>query len=287
MKTLFMTKGLPASGKTTWAMEQLKKLGNAKRANKDELRATVDGGRHSSENEKFVLGIRDTILSSALVAGFHAISDDTNLAPKHEARLRQIAQQTGAAFEIVDFTNVELDECLARDKKRQKYVGEKVIRDMYNQFLAPPATPPEIDPRLPWCIIVDVDGTVAKMTGRKPFEWHRVEEDEPRMEVWNAIIGIRAAHNDKIIFVSGRDSVCRIGTERWIYSRLMTKPDVYMRPEGDNRKDYVVKRELYEKYIKGQWNVRAIFDDRPQVIQLWRELGFADRLFDVGQGKDF
>ena len=64
--------------------------------------------------------------------------------------------------------------------------------------------------------------------------------------------------------------------------------DLFMRPEGDMRRDSVVKRELYEQHIKGKYNVLAIFDDRPQVIrECWQELGFGDRIFNVGSGREF
>lgn len=61
-----------------------------------------------------------------------------------------------------------------------------------------------------------------------------------------------------------------------------------MRPQGDMRRDSIVKRELYENHIKGKYNVVAIFDDRPQVIrECWQALGFGDRIFNVGTGKEF
>lgn len=290
MKTLFMTRGLPASGKTTWAKQKLHDVGvgNAKRVNKDDLRSMLDDSKWSPENEKYLLGVRDYVVTTALNAGLHVIVDDTNLPPKHEARLRQIAKPLGAEFELVDFTHVGLEECIERDRKRQNYVGEKVIRGMWDQFLRPASTSPAYDPTLPWVILCDIDGTLAQMNGRGPYDWSRVEEDEPRIEVWHAAVGIRAQRGDLIIFVSGRDESCRTETTRWIDSRLQYRnPTLYMRPAGDMRKDTVVKREIYEAHIKGKYNVRAIFDDRPQVIRLWQELGFADRIFNVGDGREF
>ncbi len=289
MKTLYMTKGLPASGKSTWAREMITRLKNVKRVNKDELRALLDDGKHSKSNEKFVLEVRDSIVIQALTAGLHVIVDDTNLATKHEARLRQIAQQTGAAFEVVDlFLDVDVDECVARDKKRPNYVGEDVIRGMYAQFLRP--GPPEVDSNKPWVIICDVDGTVMKMGERGPFDWHRVEEDEPRLDVWHAVVGVQANCRPRpyIAFVSGRSDECYAGTVRSLRSRLMVEdPQVFMRPVGDNRNDAIVKREIYEQYIAPRFNVRAIFDDRPRVIRMWQSLGFADRIFNVGDGREF
>lgn len=141
MKTLWMTRGLPASGKSTWARAKQAefRLGEVKRVNKDDLRAMLDAGKWSAENEKFVVTIRDNIVTAALSEGKHVIVDDTNLAPQHEARLRQLAREKDASFELVDFTNVPLDECIERDRKRSDSVGETVIRGMWEQFLRPVA----------------------------------------------------------------------------------------------------------------------------------------------------
>lgn len=137
MKTLWMTRGLPASGKSTWARAKQAEfpLGEVKRVNKDDLRAMLDGGKWSSENEEFVVQVRDHIVVSALADGKHVIVDDTNLAPKHEVRLRQLAREGGADFELVDFTHVPLEECIARDRGRAACVGERVIREMWQQFV--------------------------------------------------------------------------------------------------------------------------------------------------------
>ena len=48
-----MTKGLPASGKSTWAkLEVARSKGKTKRINKDDLRDMIDAGTWSKENEK-------------------------------------------------------------------------------------------------------------------------------------------------------------------------------------------------------------------------------------------
>lgn len=104
MKTIIMTKGLPGSGKTTWARERMADTPHAfKRVNKDPLRDMLDDGRWSHDNEKFVLEVRDKIIAAALSRGENGksvIVDDTNLVPKHEERLRQLARENHAAFEI-------------------------------------------------------------------------------------------------------------------------------------------------------------------------------------------
>lgn len=283
-KTLFMMKGLPASGKSTKAKQMLKDFGsgNAKRVSKDDLRAMLDNGEWSGQNEKFLLGVRDYIVSNGLNAGKHVIVDDTNLVSKHEIRLRDLAKSADAAFEVVDFLHVSLEECVERDRKRSNYVGEQVIRGMHRDLIAPKPPVAKHDPELADIVICDVDGTVAQMHERGPFEWAKVGQDLPRKAVIRAV----TRQGYPVVFMSGRDECCRQETEEWL-GEYFSEVNLHMRPAGDMRKDTVVKRELYEEHILGRFNVMAIFDDRPQVISLWQELGFGDRIFNVGDGREF
>lgn len=293
MPTLYMTKGLPASGKTTWAREKVTAEGYV-RVNKDDLRAMLFNGHSGGKMEGLVLSARNHLVISALNLGKNVICDDTNLNPKHEEVLRGIARAQKASFVVQDFTNVAIEECISRDKKRPNYVGEGVIRQMYYQYLAPaPVDPPAYDPSLPECVICDIDGTVAIATDRDWYDWEKVGQDKPRNKI---IDMVRSIPFVRLVFVSGRDSVCRPQTEQWLDKffnhtlhgdNVFSPSRLFMRPQGDMRKDAIVKRELYEEHIKGKYNVVAIFDDRPQVLRLWRELGFGDRLFNVGDGREF
>lgn len=287
--TVIMLKGLPASGKSTKALDLLKKYGkgNAHRFNSDDMRESLDGGEWSPQNEKFVNKVRDFIVREALAEGKHVIVDNCNLAPKHEANLRDIAKRHRAEFEVIDLTDVSPEECIKRDLKRARSVGRDVIMSMYNQLLRKTETPND-DPTLPPCIIVDIDGTVAQMNGRSPYDWHRVGEDNCREIVWAAVLGLQAQTKSEIIFVSGRDEICRAGTCGWLAVNLNSAHrKLFMRPKDDMRKDYIVKREIYESSIKDNYRVVAVMDDRPAVIALWQDLGFSDRIFNVGTGEEF
>ena len=91
MIKVFLIKGLPASGKSTWAKKLITENPNSyKRINKDDLRAMLDDSKHSNDSEKFILQVRDSLILMAIEKGKHVIVDDTNLAPKHEARIRDL-----------------------------------------------------------------------------------------------------------------------------------------------------------------------------------------------------
>ena len=148
MVRVILTRGLPASGKTTWASRVLAESPGAyKRVNKDELRLMLDGGKWSPANERFVEAVRDQIILAAVGAGTNVIVDDTNLDPRHEAHIRRLVE--GKAEVVVEDFDVPLDECIRRDAERPAPVGERVIRQMYRDFLAPPVAPPVAPPPAP------------------------------------------------------------------------------------------------------------------------------------------
>ena len=73
--------------------------------------------------------------------------------------------------------------------------------------------------------------------------------------------------------MSGRKETCREITEQWLEKNNVPYDDLYMRKADDNRDDTVIKRELFEKYIKGRYNVLFVIDDRPKVCKMWQDLG--------------
>jgi len=277
MKQIIICKGLPASGKSTWAKNRIDNNPDMyKRVNKDDLRLMLDNNKWSKDNEKFILKVRDMLILSSLENGKHVIVDDTNLHPKHEINIKQLVKGKAKVI-IKDFTDIPLETCIKRDLQRVNSVGEKVIKDMYNQFLKPEPVVYAEDETLPQATIIDIDGTLALMNGRNPFDWKRVGEDKLNYAVWDFI---EDTGND-VILLSGRDSVCRTETEKWLKDNSVVYDKLYMRAEGDNRKDTIVKKELFENHIRGKYNVVSVIDDRPSVCRMWRdELGLF--VFQVG-----
>jgi hypothetical protein len=46
-----------------------------------------------------------------------------------------------------------------------------------------------------------------------------------------------------------------------------------MRRDGDHRPDTLTKRELLDKIIADGGVVAGVFEDRPSVCRVWREMG--------------
>lgn len=273
MKTVYFLKGLPGSGKTTWAKEMVRKLPNSyKRVNKDDLRAMMDDSVWTSNSEDFILKIRDMIIVKSLEEGRHVFVDDTNLAPKHEARIRQLVHGK-ANFEIEDFTEVPIETCIERDLRRPNSVGEKVIRKMYNQFLKPKPEKIEEIEGLPSAVICDLDGTLAIHNGRSPYDTELCGADLVNETIKRILLnGLDG--NEEVIFVSGREDTFRKHTIRWIKDKVkLVGYSLYMRPEGDTRPDQIVKKEIFDNHIRGKYNIKFVLDDRDRVVRMWRDLG--------------
>jgi len=133
--TIYMLVGLPASGKSTWAREFIETHPNAKRISKDDLRAMLQNGKYSPEMEESVLTARNSLLINLVRAGHDIIVDDKNLNPKHQEKIKDMANQLDVELFIKEF-DIPVDLCVLRDSKRDNPVGEQVIRDMYEKYLA-------------------------------------------------------------------------------------------------------------------------------------------------------
>lgn len=76
----------------------------------------------------------------------------------------------------------------------------------------------------------------------------------------------------RAIFLSGREDVCREATDQWLRLHVDVPFDMLlMRQAKDGRPDYQVKTELFRNHIYGKYRIVAVFDDRNQVVQMWRE----------------
>ena len=269
MKVLLL-RGLPASGKSTYAKELVAVNHNWVRVNKDDLRAMMNGGVFSGKLEKHIVRTERELVENALKLGKNVIVDDTNFNPNHEIFFRALAYQYSAEVEV-KFFDIPLEICINRDNKRPNGVGETVIRRMYNQYLKPKPAVYERDESLPKAIICDIDGTLAHMKDRSPYDWSRVGEDEVDPNIKNLLDSLREEY--VIFLVSGRSEACRKETEKWLTENDISYDMLFMRPEYDGRKDSIVKRELFEKCIRPYYDIEFVLDDRNQVVDMWRSLG--------------
>ncbi|GAA2377337.1 hypothetical protein Cme02nite_20800 [Catellatospora methionotrophica] len=135
MPTLTITRGLPGSGKSTWAKAQ-----PGLRVNRDDQRRMLFGDAFPHGDriaEDLITEINVFAISRVLMAGRDVICDDTNLPDAVVAMLTRTATRYGAAHVVVDFRDVPVAVCLDRDAARPQaeQVGREVILGMAERWL--------------------------------------------------------------------------------------------------------------------------------------------------------
>lgn len=272
MWKIILCVGLPASWKTSRANEQVKASGwKTKRVNKDDLRAMIDAWQFSKPNESHIIEARNMLVEYRFEEGFDVIVDDTNLNLDHH---KYFLGKYGKVVEIKSFLDITPAECIERDSKRENPVGQKVIegmcKDLKNNmayfeiqsfFYDPGSDNPE-------AYIFDIDWTLAIMNNRSPYDWKRVSEDIPNRDV---IQMLRNLEDYQIIIFTWRDWSCENETKDWLDEYKISYNEFRIREAWDTRPDWVVKFEMF-KEVCDQYNIRGVFDDRQQCIDLWRTI---------------
>lgn len=132
--------------------------------------------------------------------------------------------------------------------------------------------------------IFDIDGTLADLSHRLHF----IQQDKPDWDAFFAavegdtviehIAGLaRIIYGSKpemvVLFVSGRSDQCRTGTLRWLDRHDLECDGLYMRKVGDHRPDNIIKKESLVRIRADGYEPVMAFDDRDQVVKMWRDSG--------------
>lgn len=131
---VIITRGLPASGKSTfakaWVLENPK---NRIRVNRDDIRRMI-GPYWVPTREELVTAIEHSMIKSALDNHYSVVIDATNFKDGFNWISKSIWFNVEKV--IQDFTDVPLEICIERDSKRgNESVGREVIEGMYNKYL--------------------------------------------------------------------------------------------------------------------------------------------------------
>lgn len=291
MAKLILTRGIPASGKTTWAKAWVTFEGNRARVNRDDLRAMLFGkvGKLSNDEEQRVTQVQQAAVKPLIKKGFDVVIDDTNLVNKFIKEWFKFAENLGAEVEVIDFP-VDRQTAVNRDAKRGvavggRSVGAAVIDDYFNRFVNKDGTlhpVPEYksqkfeqyvpNTELEPAILVDIDGTLAHMQGRSPYDDSLVHTDTPD-EVIREIVNEHYKHGTRVIIFSARDEKSRPQTAKWLRDNGIKFDELHMRSRDDKRNDAVVKNEMFHAYVADRFNVKFVLDDRDRVVDMWRAKG--------------
>lgn len=284
-KKFIATKGLSFSGKSTWALEKAKELGNCVIITKDDIRQEMgaDLVKGIRVKEGKVIEKRNKMIMEALEKGQNIISADTNFAKKvdHIANMKSLVfpkYREQYDFEIMDFTDVPFETILERAKSTTRPEGAdywvRVVKEQKNTYLIPKKLYEDpmywVNESLPKVVLLDADGTVCIHNGRSPFDFEKCGQDLPNYPLVDIAKMFCEREDVKVIVLSGRPDTYREHTANWFLSYGIKFDNLLMRKEGDMRNDAIVKREIYETEIKGKYHVYAVFDDRKRVVEnLW------------------
>lgn len=290
MKVLTLTVGLPGCGKSTWAEQN--RSANTVIVNLDSLREMCYGDlknyKYSKSTERFVVNSQSNIALLAVKEGKNIIVSDTNLNPNTKHAWEEFAKEHSYKLVIKDFFadfmkqgNYEheyfavlkyVELCKRQNLNRIKSVPEDVIDTMAEKYFYNPLTMNVKDDRLEEAIIVDIDGTLAHMNSRSPYDESKVLEDTPDREVILSVLAEKQFLNRTVIIMSGRHETCKKDTEAWLQKFNVPYDYLYMRAEDDSRSDDIVKYELFMNNVYGRYDVQKVFDDRSKVVDMWRRL---------------
>ena len=287
---IILTRGLQASGKSTWAI-MVAYDPQYSRVSRDDIRLMTQGVTFGGPiDEDLVTKIETEAVKAILASGRTPIVDATHLYQRHINRW----QRLGYPIEIVEF-GAPLDVLLARNKARGTTVPPEVIETNFKKFarsdgdLSPVKLTPEhfvtsnFEPYVPnenlrAAFIFDIDGTLAHMTGRSPYDYSKVGTDSVDRAVSDVLSALQG--ENFIVIVSGRKAECRDVTVGWLQENGIYYDELHMREDEDDRPDSIVKYEILRDKIAPRYDVRGVFDDRPSVCRMWRSAGI--KTFQVG-----
>jgi beta-phosphoglucomutase-like phosphatase (HAD superfamily) len=147
----------------------------------------------------------------------------------------------------------------------------------------------------PTAVIFDMDGTLADVSS---IRHHLTAFDESKRRVvkhfdkfhsesvnvpphTHVVNAAQVAHmlGHKILIVTARKHMWRHQTAWWLAMHGVPSDMLIMRGDMDQRKDYLVKKDMLAT-IKQAYNVIHAWDDNPSIIKLWTEEGIPCTIVD-------
>src|SRR5512147_2395296 len=141
MQKIIFTKGLIASGKSTYAKQFVKDNQNYKRLCRDDFRHMCSSYSYTDENEKLVTKLMNEAITVVLLNGYNLVLDNMHLNEKavkeQKEFIKNIKDKNGnyldIKFEVKEFP-ISLAEAIERDAKREFSLGKSVIKSTYDRY---------------------------------------------------------------------------------------------------------------------------------------------------------
>ena len=279
--------GAPGSGKSAFARYFLRTEENWMRLCRDDFRAmqfTTDN--MSNHEERLIAEMTDAAIEKLLLKRCNVLIDATHCRKEYlNHYIERFNHLADISFKVFDVDYSTLAErCDKRFQNTGKFIPRSVLKKfvkelevLKKEFDFSPRPKVDIyksataqDVSLPKAVICDLDGTLALIRNRNPYDATHCDEDELNVPVANLL---RSFYDNgyKILLLSGRTERFHSPTVRFLEKHSVSYHQLWMRKDNDSRKDATMKREIFDTEIAGKYFIELILDDRNQVVDMWRK----------------
>jgi predicted kinase len=288
-------RGITSSGKSTYAKELEYK--GYEVLSYDRLRAI-----YPNLSEKEIKKIYNRTFYDLLCMGKNIVLDNMHIKAstlndvfsKIRLYVRNNSDLKNVDVELVDIS-ASLKEALKRNESRENSIPPQNVKSIYNKWVSANkffyyefAKLMEGIKKEEFifnndknCIIIDIDGTLAKKTPeRKFYEYNKADKDTVNSFLLSLLPYFKQL-NYSIIICTGREDYSEDVLINWLNKYNVDYDALYMRKSNDNRPDSIVKFEIF-KEINEQYNIITVFDDRESVVEMARSWGL--NVYQVNEG---
>ena len=294
IKKLILTRGIPGSGKSTWAKAWVAEDPEHRiRLNWDDMRNMMGPywvpSREPINKHMLWAGLN---MAAYCTRPYDIVIDNMNLNPKdwkqyeewittYNQSMNSDETNTQYVIEFKDFF-ISLDECIRRDAMRPNPIGEKTIKDIwrrYKHFIQTTEVENVVNNLRPStgkvpCVVIDMDSTMCFNTTKRPWYGEGAAEgmikDVPNPGVVAVVKELQRKF--PIVVVTGRDTTQATVTKQWLANQGIAPTDFYFRTAGDYRKGVEVKNELINQVLN-KYDIVAIFEDCEPIVKMFRDMG--------------
>ncbi|MDR1896148.1 MAG: AAA family ATPase, partial [Prevotellaceae bacterium] len=255
--------GAPGSGKSTLAKYLMRTEENWMRLSRDDFRMmNFSDSLLSNHKEMLISDMLDTAVETLLRKKCNVLLDATHCRAEYlNHYIEKFNTMADISFKLFE---CDIDELTARCEKRYaetgRYVPLNVIKRFVNDlenlkktfdFSPRPlvqsvCVAKQQDASLPKAIICDLDGTLALIGNRDPYNASQSDKDHLNESV-ACVLKTFAANGYNILLLSGREEIFREPTLRFLTKFAVPYHQLWMRKAKDFRKDAVIKREIFDR----------------------------------------
>ena len=293
IKKIILTRGIPGSGKSTWAKAWVAESPETRiRLNWDDIRNMLGPYWVPSREHINKVMLWCAVNTAAYCdKPYDMVIDNMNLNPKSWKEVEEWIETYNASshatgmnvqyvLEFKDFFT-PVEECIRRDAMRTNPIGEKTIKDIwrkYRHFIQTQAVERYVnnlrphDPNKPDCIVIDMDSTMCFNTNGRP--WYGEGSTEAMInDIPNeGVVNLVKSQGYPVVVCTGRNQDQLRVTEQWLNKHGVYPEMMFFRANNDFRTGVEVKSELMEEILK-IYNVVAVFEDCEPIVAKFREMG--------------